>query len=585
MRNKWIDLWSLIRAGRPSIVMLAVSIFSALISVAGTLWFPLQTQRIIDGLGLGNNISTEIILLIVTLVGASVFSAISAFFLAKVGHRIVAELRCVLTLKMLKLPIASFDKVGSGERISRVVRDCESISELTTNQAVNLVTGLLLLSGSIVVLVLLDVRLTITLLGSIIAAFTVMIPVSFLLDGLSRKVQDRAARLSDLLNHIFSEIRLVKAFTAETRESQRCQREIEDLRRLGMRVSTINVALEPIISLAMTVAIIVILISGASRVARGEITIGTLTAFILYIFNVATPLAQLTNFSAELQTAKGASSRIQEILAEVEEFTPVSSPVNLSGQILEFRNVAFSYVTDQRAVLVDINMCFKPGTTTALVGVSGSGKTTILSLIERFYLPTKGEILYGNISISEFPLQLWRGKIGYVAQNAPIMPGSVRDNITYGLDIEFTNQQVISAAERAGALDFIERMPHGFETLLIEQGNNLSGGQRQRIAIARMFLRDPDILILDEATSNLDSETEYQVKSALDALMRDRTNIIVAHRLSTIMDADQIYFLDSGRISGVGTHHELLTSHIYYARLVERQFQKRKEPAFTEPIS
>ena len=577
MSSSYSDLWRLIRTGRPSPAILGVAALAAIASVAGTLWFPIQTKRLIDQLGSGAIDPFDVGLLAGILIGASLIGAVSAYLLARVGYQVVARLRQTLVDKLLRLPIASFDSESSGERVSRVVRDCESISELITRQTINLLTGVLLLGGSIVVLLLLDVRLTLTLLGSIGGAFVVMIPIAFLLDGLSRKIQDRTARFSGILTHIFQEIRLVKAFTAEPRERERSGEEIEDLRRLGLRVARVNVALEPLMSLAMTLAIIVILVYGASRVASGEITIGTLTAFILYIFNVANPLVQLTHFTAELQKAKGASGRISAILAEAEEETVAGTGQRKPGAVLEFRNVAFAYPGREATVLHGIDLRFEPGTTTALVGTSGSGKTTILSLIERFYEPSGGEILYDGQPIASFALLDWRGSIGYVAQSAPIMPGSVRDNILYGLAGEFSDEAVRSAAQRAGALDFIQRMPQGLDTVLIEQGNNLSGGQRQRIAIARMFLRDPDLLILDEATSNLDSETEHQVKLALEALMQGRTNIIVAHRLSTVMHADRICFLDNGRISGVGSHSELIATHPYYARLVERQFQRLPE--------
>lgn len=582
MSSSYSDLWRLIRTGKPSLALLSLAALTAMASVAGTLWFPIQTKQLIDDFGNGGIDPSRIAILAGILIAANLVGAISAYLLARVGYQLVARLRASLVDKLLRLPIASFDSESSGERVSRVVRDCESISELTTRQAINLLTGVLLLGGSIVVLLLLDVRLTLTLLGSIGAAFVVMIPIAFLLDGLSRRIQDRTARLSGILTHVFQEIRLVKAFTAEPRERERSEEEIEGLKQLGWRVARVNAALEPLMSLAMTLAIIVILVYGASRVAAGEITMGTLTAFILYIFNVANPLVQLTNFTAELQKAKGASGRISAILAEPEEEPHPGRAERRSGGMLEFRNVSFGYAGRDTTVLHGIDLQFAPGTTTALVGTSGSGKTTILSLIERFYEPSGGEILYDGQPISGFPLVDWRGSIGYVAQNAPIMPGSVRDNIAYGLAGEFSDEAMRSAAKRAGALDFIERMPQGFDTVLIEQGNNLSGGQRQRIAIARMFLRDPDVLILDEATSNLDSETEHQVKLALESLMQGRTNIIVAHRLSTVMHADRICFLDSGRISGVGSHGELIATHPYYARLVERQFQRAPEPALLE---
>ncbi|QWF19601.1 ABC transporter ATP-binding protein/permease [Lysobacter capsici] len=550
---------------------------AALASVAGSLWFPIQTKQLIDQFDGGGIDLRQVALVAAVLTGGTAAGALSAYMLTRVGYQVVAGLRTALVEKLLRLPVASFDSESSGERVSRVVRDCEAISDLITKQTVNLVTGVLLLGGSIVVLLLLDVPLTLTLLGSVVIAFAVMIPISVLLDGLSRRTQDRVARMSGILTHIFQEIRLVKAFTAEAHERRRSATEIDDLKRLGLKTARINVVLEPLMGLAMTLAIIIILVYGASRVSAGEISVGTLTAFILYIFNVVNPLAHLTSFAAELQKAKGASVRIAAIFDEAEEqSTPHSAP-HSAGGVLEFRNVSFAYDGRETTVLNGIDLRFEPGTTTALVGTSGSGKTTILSLIERFYEPSDGEILYDGLPIRDYPLHEWRGGIGYVAQSAPVMPGTVRENIVYGLSGAFSDDEVRSAAARAGALDFIEHMPQGLDTVLIEQGNNLSGGQRQRIAIARMFLRDPDLLILDEATSNLDSETEHQVRLALEALMRGRTNIIVAHRLSTVIHAQRICFLEGGRISGIGNHAELIASHPYYARLVQRQFQQPHE--------
>ncbi len=568
-------LWQLLRAAQPSGVQLAIAACVAVLSVAGTLGFPVLTKQVVDQLAAGTTDAGSIALLAGVLASSALASAASAYLLARVGHGLVARLRSRLVDKMLTLPVASFDEESTGARVSRVLSDCESISELATRQFVNLLTGTLLLTGSVAVLLYLDVRLTATLLGCVAGAFAVVIPLALLLEGLARSTQDRTAALGGILTQVFSEIRLVKAYTAEARERGRSHEEIEELRRLGLKVARINAALEPLISLALTGAVIIILIYGTARVSSGAISIGTLTAFILYIFNVAQPLIQLTNFTAELQKARGASGRIAALLQRPDEAglaVQGALPVPPQGR-LEFHRVSFAYPARAAQLLQDIDLVFAPGTTTALVGASGSGKTTVLSLIERFYEPLSGKIEYGGRAITHYGTAEWRGRIGYVAQSAPIMPGSVRDNITYGLAGPFTDAQVRHAAEQAGASAFIDAMPKGLDTLLTEQGNNLSGGQRQRIAIARMFLRDPAILILDEATSNLDSETEHHVKQALDALMEGRTNIVVAHRLATVMHADRIYFLENGRISGTGNHDELLATHPYYARLVERQFR------------
>ncbi|QWP75302.1 ABC transporter ATP-binding protein [Lysobacter sp. K5869] len=566
-------LWRLLRLARPSTALLAAAATMTLVSVAGTLSFPVLTRRLVDELAKGTVDGGGIAVLAAVMLTAAMASAVSSYLLSRLGHDVIAALRTRLIDKLLKLPVASFDQESTGERVSRVLSDCQSISELATRQAINLFSGVLVLVGSITVLVFLDARLTLTVLGCIVLAFGVVLPLVALLEKLALNTQDRTAKLGGILTHVFSEIRLVKAYTAEARERERSRLEILDIRRIGLQVAKISAVLGPLISLSLTAAILIILVYGSARVGNGSISIGTLTAFILYLFNVAVPLIQLTTFLEELQKARGASTRISALLQGREEDTAGDAPTG-DHATLEFRGVCFRYPDRDAEVLHRIDLAFAPGTTSALVGASGNGKTTVLSLIERFYAPTDGAILYGGKPIGEFALQAWRERIGYVAQSAPIMPGSVRDNIVYGLSGEFSDETVRMAAEKAGALAFIEQMPQGLDTVLTEQGANLSGGQRQRIAIARMFLRNPDILILDEATSSLDSETEHQVKLALESLMKGRTNIVVAHRLATVVHADRIYFLEGGRISGSGSHEELLSSHSHYARLVSRQFRK-----------
>ena len=577
------SLWRLMRMARPSGPLLATAALVTLVAAAGTLVFPMLTKGMVDKLSSGTLDPSSVMALAAVMVGVAVASALSAFLLNRVGYDMIAVLRAMLVDKLLKLPVASFDEESTGERVSRVLNDCQLISELATRQAANLLSGALMLFGAIIVLLFLDARLTLTMLGCVVAAFAVVIPLITVLEKLARSIQDRTARLGGILTHVLSEIRLVKAFSAEARERERSRREIQDIRRLGIQVAKVSSVLAPLTSLSLTAAILVILVYGSSRVSDGSITIGTLTAFILYIVNVAVPMIQLTTFLEELQKARGASARIAALLVHAEE-PAGGDPLPDTHEALEFRNVAFRYPGRDTTVLHGIDLTFRPGTTTALVGASGNGKTTVLSLILRFYAPSGGSIVYGGRPIDEYALSAWRERIGYVAQSAPIMPGTVRDNILYGLSGEYSHEQVHMAAEKAGALAFIRQMPQGLDTILSEQGSNLSGGQRQRIAIARMFLRNPDILILDEATSSLDSETEHQVKLALDALMQGRTNIVVAHRLSTIIHAERIYFLDGGRVSGDGNHEELLQSNAHYARLVARQFRNPVREAADERV-
>ena len=572
MTQSYGDLWRLIRFAKPSVPTLGLVGVTAVLSAGATLWFPMLTKRYIDQLTVGVTHWDGIAAIVAVLTFGAVIGAISHYMLSRVGYEVVAVLRHALVEKLLALPVRAFDQTDTDERVSRVIHNCDSISDLVASQVINFLNGILVLGGSIVCLFLLDSRLTLTLLVCLLASFFAVVPITTMLSNLTQQVQERTASLSGILTHALSEIRLVKAFTAERRERERSREQIDGLKAIGLTLATMHVTLAPLTTLTISTALVVVLALGAARAATGDIGIGTLTAYGLYIFNIAQPMAALTRFASELLIARGAAMRISGILQEAaEEMNSGGDTLPLDGA-LEFDNVSFQYQGSENQVLAGVSLVFNPGSTTALVGVSGSGKTTVLSLIERFYNPTSGDIFYNGKPVNDYAIEAWRRSIGYVAQNAPVMPGTIRQNITYGLVGERSDADVRAAAKLAGALDFIENMPEGLDSILIEQGNNVSGEQRQRLAIARMFLRDPNILILDEATSNLDSDTELQVRAALRTLMQGRTNIIVAHRLSTVMHTDRIYFLEDGRISGVGNHRELLSSHPPYARLVEQQF-------------
>ncbi|MBR3215279.1 MAG: ATP-binding cassette domain-containing protein, partial [Exiguobacterium sp.] len=288
----------------------------------------------------------------------------------------------------------------------------------------------------------------------------------------------------------------------------------------------------------------------------------------LYLFQIITPLITMSEFLTRLQKARGATERIAELLEVRPE--PYSTHEEMIHQTtLSFEDVAFHYGTEP--VIQGLTLQVSPGTTTAIVGRSGAGKTTLFSLVEQFYLPTAGTIRYGNREIQTYGRDTWRQIIGYVAQDSPVLSGSVRTNIVYGLRHEASDDEIKEACEMANAWSFIETMPEQLDTEIGERGIRLSGGQRQRLAIARALLRNPQILLLDEATSSLDSESERVVQEALDRLMVGRTTLVIAHRLSTVRHADQIVVLEDGQISGIGKHEQLLTENALYQRLVSQQ--------------
>lgn len=573
MKQSYGDLWRLIRQGQPPRGKLVLATVLSLCSAATMLVYPLLTQQLVDQLGSGQTVGSLGWLAVCVLVGGLLLGAVSSIILAHIGQAISAVLRNTLIDKMLVLPISFYDATDTGERVSRVVNDCESISSLTTTHAINLVNGVLMLVGSLLVLFWLDAQLTLVLFGSLVIAFAMTGPAVMRMESLSKDIQELTAKFSGLLTHVFSEIRLIKAFASEPHERGRTRFMVEGLRKQGFRMALLRVVFQAVAGLAIPAALTIILVYGGVRIGSGALSMGTMTAFILYIFNIVGPLTQVGSFVTELQTAKGASTRLTAILQKHEEQTVPCSSEPARMRPLEFNHVSFRYTENNTNVLNKLSMTVEPGTTTALVGVSGSGKSTLLSLVERFYEPDEGQILYDGRPIEKYDLAAWRESIGFVPQASPIMPGSIRDNIAYGAQQVYSDQEIRAAAAKAQALEFIDSLPEGLDTRLIEQGMNLSGGQRQRISIARVFLRDPNLLLLDEATSSLDSDTEHEIQIALDSLMKNRTNIVIAHRLSTVMHADRICLVDKGRIAGAGTHSELYNQHPIYASFVDRQFR------------
>lgn len=570
------DLFNLVRKSRPSGRLLSIAAGLSLASALLLLTYPLFTQLLVDSLGKQGWVHWGWLAagMIVALVAGTALGGVSSIILARVGQDVSFWLRRTVLDKMIGLPVGFFDAGSTGDRTSRITSDCASISQIASAEAISLVNGIIMLIGSVIILLWLDHSMTIVLMGTLLTAFICIGPAVAKLESVSREVQERSAELSGLVTQIFSEIRLVKSFAAESHEVERGTRAIQSVKERNYAAAKLRVALEIIIGVGVAATLVVVLVYGGHRVATGEMSIGILTAFILYIFNVVNPLTQIASFIAELQRAKGASGRITAILQLSDERDSDSRGRPPQTGILSFEGVSFAYPSagNERGALVlkDVSFSIDVGSTLAIVGESGGGKSTILSLMERFYETTEGSITYGGKDIREFDLSTWREMVGYVPQSCAVMPGTVRDNIAYGLRRKVTDAEILEAAGKARALDFIEALPAGLDTILSEQGSNISGGQRQRIAIARIFLRDPAILLLDEATSSLDGETEQLVKVAIDSLMEGRTNIVVTHRITTVLNARVICHLHAGRVSALGSHEDLFANKDGgYARLAQ----------------
>ena len=421
---------------------------------------------------------------------------------------------------------------------------------------------------------MIDWKMTLIMILSVPISIFLIMPLGQKMYKISMAAQDEMAHLSGNLGRVLSDIRLVKAYHAEETEKKHGENGINHLFQFGLKEAKILAVISPFITFVIMLVLVVLIGYGGVQVASGALTAGALVAIIIYMFQIVVPFTQMASFFTAFQKAFGATERIQEILGvEKEKSGEILEVVNVVED-LSIQKLTFSYKDSQ--IIKGISLTIPAGKTTAIVGPSGSGKTTLFALLERFYKPDSGEILFGNTRIDQFHLQSWRSQFGYVSQESPLMSGTIRENIKYGIEREVSEQEIEQAAKLANAMEFINCLPDGMETEVGERGIKLSGGQRQRIAIARAVIRNPKILLLDEATSNLDSESELLVQKALQILMKGRTTLIIAHRLSTVLDADQIVVLEDGKITGIGTHHVLFQSNSLYRKLSEQQLKNDK---------
>ncbi len=540
----WKPFVRLILQTKPSKTLLALALSLNLVTTLSGLVIPLLTKHVVDNFSLANLNAVQMAGIGLAFIAQAVTAGISTYLLSRIGQQIVSNLRHRLWQKLLKLPVSYYDEHQTGETISRMTNDTGVLKGLITEHSANFFTGIISIVGSLVMLFYLDWKMTLLLLIALPLASAVLVPLGRQMYKISKGLQDETADFTSVLTRVLSEIRLVKASNAETREFENGSSGILKLLRYGIREGKVQAGIAPVMSFVMMLMFVLIIGYGGLRVSSGALTAGALVAFLLYLFQIVLPTTQITQFFTQFQKAKGATERIIETL-EAEEESVLGLPLERADLPIVLEGVSFAYKGGE-AVLKQVTFTAEPGKVTAIVGPSGSGKTTLFSLLERFYSPTGGTIKLGEVPIDRYALPSWRSRIGYVSQESPLVEGTIRENISYGLDREVTPEELDRAAQMAYADEFIGQLPGGYETEVGERGLKLSGGQRQRIAIARALLRDPQILMLDEATSSLDSKSEIVVQQALHNLMRGRTTLVIAHRLSTVIDADRIVFCREG---------------------------------------
>ncbi len=484
------------------------------------------------------------------------------YLFTRVGENALADLRIDVYKKMIRLPMDFFAQRRVGELSSRLSSDLSQIQDAVTFMLAEIIRGILTLVVGIGLILYISPKLTLIMLSVIPVVVVIAVIFGKYIRKLSRKAQDQLADSNTVVQETLQGIANVKAFSNEWFETDRYTRSLKQVVALAMQSGKVRGLFISFMLFSLFGAIILVVWFGVGLMQEGKLSFGDLTAFVVYTSFVGGSMAGFADLYSNLQKTLGATQRVRELLKEETELVNITeeaiAPENLLHGEVEFRHIAFSYPSRRElTVLKDISIHANKGQQIALVGPSGAGKSTISSLLLQFYQPDSGAIYFDDKPASSIPLSQIRLQMAVVPQDVLLFGGTIRENIAYGKP-DATLEEIEAAAQKAYAHEFIKGFPEGYETLVGERGIKLSGGQRQRIAIARAILKDPVILILDEATSSLDSASESLVQHALENLMKNRTSFVIAHRLSTIRNADQIIVLDKGLVKECGTHEELL---------------------------
>ena len=554
-----------------------VGLISLGLSTLTLLGFPYLAGKLLDvaqgkPVPYFNSIDQVAIALITVLFIQGIFSFTRVYTFALVSERALANLRTALYTRIIWLPISFFDKRRVGELMSRMSSDVGTLSDMFSFTLAEMLRQVLTLVFGTAVIFYLTPKLTTFMLMT----FPVLVILALIfgknIRKLSKQTQDKLAEANVVVEESLQSISVVKAFTNELFEIARYTTSLKEVVAVAIRTARFRGLFISFVIFALLGGIVAVGWYGAALVQANEITVGELFSFVIYMSFIGGSIAGLGDIYAQLQRAIGASERVFEILNENDEREAKGlTKAKLRGEI-EFENVSFSYPTrEDFTVLKQLNFRIEQGEKVALVGPSGSGKSTIINLLMRFYPVEFGDVKVDSTSIKEFNLTSYRSNIGIVPQEIILFGGTIMENITYGRP-GATIGEIKEAARKANALEFIESFPDKFDTIVGERGVKLSGGQRQRIAIARAILKDPAILVLDEATSSLDAQSEKLVQDALEKLMEGRTSIIIAHRLSTIKKVDRIFVIKEGGLAEVGSHQELTQRHNgIYSTLLELQ--------------
>jgi subfamily B ATP-binding cassette protein MsbA len=563
---------------RPHRWALAGATLFLLLSGSIGLAFPMVVRHLMDAafVQMDRALLNRIALMLLGLfVVQATFSFFQVYLLGSTGERVIAGIRKELFTHLLTLSPDFFTERTTGELTSRLTSDVVRLQGVLSYQISELLRQLLYLTGALILLTLMHRQLTFTTLAVAPAVVFSAMVFGRRLRRSSTQVQDKIAEANTVAEESIVQIRTVQSFVREPTEGRRYSSRIDEALKAALSRALTRGVFFGVITLVTFSGIVAVLWQGGRMVLAGDITGGQLVSFLLYAVMVAAAITSLASLWSGYQEAQGAAERVFELLDQrptvAEAPHPKSFPVRRDWA-LRLEDVSFRYAEDLPNALSEIELEIPYGEVVALVGPSGAGKSTLAGLVPRFWDPTQGNATLDGIDLRELKLSDLRSAVGIVPQEPMLFGTSIAENISYGRD-GATEEEIEAVAFAAHAAEFIDRLPQGYESLVGERGVKLSAGQRQRIAIARVLLKDPDVLVLDEATSSLDTESERLVEEAFEQLMEGRTTLIIAHRLSTVQRADRVLVLDGGRIVEVGTHAELLALGGLYGRLYSRQFR------------
>jgi ATP-binding cassette subfamily B protein len=556
--------------------VLGVVVALSIVGAAASLAQPLLVSQVITVVQEGRALDMLVWALVALVVVSGLISGFQHYLLQRTGTSVVLSARRQLVHRMLRLPISEFDTRRTGDLVSRVGSDTTLLYAVITQGLVDAIGGSLIFVGALIAMLIIDpVLLGLTVLVIAVSVVTV-VAISGKVRVASRRQQEKVGDLAAAVERSISAIRTVRASNATERETAAVEADARGAWEMGVKVAKISALVVPIAGIALQVSLLVVLGVGGFRVASGAITIASLVSFILFLFMMIMPLGQAFGAINSVNQALGALGRIQEVIdlpiegQDDAALAAKASPGSASpdAPAIEFDDVHFGYGGDD--VLHGVSFAAPRGGRTAIVGPSGAGKSTMLALIERFYDPTAGAVRFGGVDVRRLDRVELRSQIGYVEQDAPVLAGTLRQNLLLATP-DATDEQCIRVLHEVNLGEVLDRSPEGLDAAVGEDGVMLSGGERQRLAIARALLAAPPVLLLDESTSSLDGMNEQMLHEAIDAVAENRTLIVIAHRLSTVVDSDQIVVVDHGRVVGVGTHSELVASTPLYRDLAKHQ--------------